>query len=564
MKLAFCVFKYSLIDGLYEEFLDRIKECLQQGHKVDVYTTGQVPVPAGVNTITLTVQGLWERRRYRSFIKQLKCHLKRTSYDLVVGLKRMPGLSSYHATPTNCLQALAKVDAANSLSCAGTEFPIRCKEPLPASFDQNCLVRAEWQGRPVLAKIIKKKCQAKYELCNYQTLKTIGVEVPTLLFNGWLNTQKKYVFLYEDMQFAQNLAKLLPKLDKISRNKLLTSLVTTIAKLHQAGLRQKNLQLKDFLAGEEKLYFHKLQKIVVPSGKRAIIRRKRMQELAAILAQLPIYEDDFYQEVYISYLRAYDDVFTLANFSVLKEFIIQARKQYLFASIPKIIADSDTVLRRRSWRSLLICDRDYDNKSMQIFLTDPEAVLQGPAVKLLKADNGCKVTLLEIGGHKLVVKRYNPKGIWRKIKCLLQPSQATASWYNAQRLLALEIATTKPIAILETRFGPLRGWVSYLISEYVPGKTLQDYFKEPVSLEEQLYLGEKITQLLAKLASIQISHGNLEASNILVAKAQPMLLDLDTMRLHRATWRWRLARRRDWHCFMRNWYEQPEIAKLFS
>src|SRR6185312_3962136 len=140
----------------------------------------------------------------------------------------------------------------------------------------------------------------------------------------------------------------------------------------------------------------------------------------------------------------------------------------------------------------------------------------------------------------------------------LRSSRAAISWRNAQRLSMIDIPTAKPVAMLEKRFGPLRS-TSYFINEYVAGKSLQDYFRETNSLEEQLYVSKRITDLFNSLIGIQVSHGDLKATNILIASSKPILLDLDAMRLHRLPCRWRAAHQRDQKRFMKNWENQPEI-----
>jgi len=76
-------------------------------------------------------------------------------------------------------------------------------------------------------------------------------------------------------------------------------------------------------------------------------------------------------------------------------------------------------------------------------------------------------------------------------------------------------------------------------------------------------MAELIAQLLHKLQQQQISHGDLKASNILIADKEAMLIDLDAMRQHADTavfekaWSWDIKR------FMQNWDDDKGLHELF-
>jgi UDP-glucose:(heptosyl)LPS alpha-1,3-glucosyltransferase len=107
MKLAFCLYKYFPYGGLQRDFLRIAEECIRRGHKVDVYTAkweGET-IP-NLMVHTLPIKGIQNHTRMRVFAKQLESHLKSTSYDLVVGFNKLPGLDVYYAADT-CFQAKA-------------------------------------------------------------------------------------------------------------------------------------------------------------------------------------------------------------------------------------------------------------------------------------------------------------------------------------------------------------------------------------------------------------------------------------------------------------------------
>lgn len=76
-------------------------------------------------------------------------------------------------------------------------------------------------------------------------------------------------------------------------------------------------------------------------------------------------------------------------------------------------------------------------------------------------------------------------------------------------------------------------------------------------------LAENMLGLFADLSDAQISHGNLCATNILLSRMKPVLLNLDAMRLHRYQSRWYRAAKCDRKRFMRNWQNHPEVMRVF-
>ena len=85
----------------------------------------------------------------------------------------------------------------------------------------------------------------------------------------------------------------------------------------------------------------------------------------------------------------------------------------------------------------------------------------------------------------LVVKRYNMKSVSHRISRLFRRSRASRAWSYGHLLNSLGIRTPHPIALIEERFGFLRG-KAYLITEYCSGYPAerligkQEFGKEPL------------------------------------------------------------------------------------
>jgi len=59
--------------------------------------------------------------------------------------------------------------------------------------------------------------------------------------------------------------------------------------------------------------------------------------------------------------------------------------------------------------------------------------------------------------------------------------------------------------------------------------------------------------LFYRLYLLNLSHGDMKATNIKILDQQPVLIDLDSMQQHKCAWFFRRKHARDLKRFMRNW-----------
>jgi tRNA A-37 threonylcarbamoyl transferase component Bud32 len=69
---------------------------------------------------------------------------------------------------------------------------------------------------------------------------------------------------------------------------------------------------------------------------------------------------------------------------------------------------------------------------------------------------------------------------------------------------------------------------------------------------------------LQYLSTSQISHGDLKATNFLMAQDGPVIIDLDAMRQLKDPEQFEKAFNKDLDRFMKNWEDNPELASRFE
>jgi len=98
MKLAFCLFNYFPYGGLERNFLRISKECLARGHSLDIFTMRWEGENLTNATVTLIpYSGRFNHTQVASYVNNLSQFLNHTTYDLVMGFNRIPGIDLYYA-----------------------------------------------------------------------------------------------------------------------------------------------------------------------------------------------------------------------------------------------------------------------------------------------------------------------------------------------------------------------------------------------------------------------------------------------------------------------------------
>ncbi|MBN1475018.1 MAG: hypothetical protein JW914_10405 [Syntrophaceae bacterium] len=190
--------------------------------------------------------------------------------------------------------------------------------------------------------------------------------------------------------------------------------------------------------------------------------------------------------------------------------------------------------QEKNLRRFLICRREYFTSEMQVFLENPDSYFDKTMDRFIKKAPGEATTvgIMTVDDKKFVIKRYNPKGFWHGCKRMLRQSRALRSWKNSHYLEQHNISVPKPVAVLIERFGPIRG-TTYFIMEYVDGLRGWDIFKKDSDYRNswKCILGN-VADLLKKLHAARVTHDDFQPSNMIFVENDPVLLDLDHMRIH--------------------------------
>ncbi|WP_044870717.1 lipopolysaccharide kinase InaA family protein [Pseudomonas sp. LFM046] len=429
---------------------------------------------------------------------------------------------------------------------------------------------ALWQGRKVLAKVLvggKAERHFQRELAGARALHEQGIDSPTLLAQGQLAGQGGWL-LFEYLDGAESLWDAWRQVEREAplsdaQQTVLGEALAAIARLHLAGLVQDDLHLDNLLRHRATL------NVIDGGGIRAecpgspLPRDKALANLAVFFAQLPAELAPFLEELLVQYLLVNGE--HALPLEALEKEIARVRKWRLGDYMKKIARDCTLFSVVRGAFGLRAVRREAE-AGLEKLLDAPDTALeQGRYLK-----QGATATVAEVvhEGRRLLIKRYNIKGLVHWLSRFWRPSRAWHSWREGNRLEFLGIATPHPLAVLERRFLWLRGR-AYLITEYLSGQDIiarfQPYLDDPdgagVPPEAEL---QALDQLFAALIRERISHGDFKGYNLFWQDGRWTLIDLDAVCQHHSQRSFARAYARDRARFLRNWPAESALYQLLD
>lgn len=425
-----------------------------------------------------------------------------------------------------------------------------------------------WNGQSVFAKLFFGKSAASYakrDREGSEWLRSAKILTPALLYVAEL-TQKINVLIYAAIGNALN-AEYCWRQQPQLHDLLADSLVDALAKHHAAGLVQTDLHLKNFLIHEQAadaLKVYTLDGDGVRKIGRLGVKCKRLANLATLFSKFDVLDDNRIPVLYHRYCSAIGLTYDVSDESRMMKSVwhIRHRVSRTYAD-KKVFRTCSDVTVEKSFRYFHAVAADVlinpQAANLDTYLADSKANL--------KNGNTCTVGLGNLANQRMVIKRYNTKSLWHRISRALRSSRAEVSWANAHRFLISNIATPKPLALVEKRWGCLRDR-AYFLSAYVDAPDVTQFFTQQPDVELQKRAAQNLANLFLKLYLLKFSHGDCKASNIKMTNGQPVLIDLDGVRSYDdcwlSNWRFERAHVKDLKRFMKNWQDDVPTLTLLK
>ncbi|MBM3350974.1 MAG: hypothetical protein FJY53_04195 [Betaproteobacteria bacterium] len=422
-------------------------------------------------------------------------------------------------------------------------------------------------ARAVYAKVFKGKRayhHFKRDLAGVRSLLKAGIPTPAILAEDQIDGKKtEYVAIYSAIQNAKNIEEVWLYLADDARFNLAKRLVQVLAQHHAAGLIQTDLYLKNFLLADDAIY--SLDGDGVRHLSKLFRWRQQLKNLATLFSKMDVLDGKWLHELFSVYCQR------LGFESSMTEVI---RLQRLTSKIRHQVTTryADKKVFRRCTDVSVVQDATYFLAFSTDFNVERSGLLSLDRFLLntafnIKNGRTCTIASAQIAGRLLVIKRYNIKNFWHGLNRAFRQSRAAISWANAHRLIISNIATPKPLALVEERFGFLRGRAYYL-SEYVDAPDVLQFFASTQSDDERRLVASNIAKLFHKLYLLKFSHGDFKATNVKVLNFEPVLIDLDALQAHFgqffSDWRFERKHVMDIKRLMQNWRDDADAFMLLK
>jgi tRNA A-37 threonylcarbamoyl transferase component Bud32 len=441
--------------------------------------------------------------------------------------------------------------------------------------NKRLVCRGVWKGQAVYAKLFIGNGAKRYAQRDKQGVDALiaaSIATSKLLLIDTLDDTE--ILIFEAIPHSQNVESVWVQRNASQRLELASMLAQTLGQHHHARLMQTDLYLKNFLFDGQQLYSidgdgirqYDVISYQQASSNFAVLLSKF--DVLEVLAWMPKLLMQYHmanpsvelvasdisrlsERHRIKAASAYADKKVFRQCTDVKKYALQPQG----SSPQNIPAKAGYSCMKGAW---ILASSDAENTD---FTEDLDALIG--TQNLLKNSNTCTVALVEMDDKKIVIKRYNIKNFWHGISRAFRQSRAAASWANAHRLKILKIATAKPIALIEHRsLGVFRG-KAYFLAEYTDAPDVAQYFAQTQNKSQRAEAVKNIATLFYKLYLLHISHGDMKATNIKMQGAQPLLIDLDSMRQHRTHFTSSVAHLKDLHRFMQNWQNEPALYNAF-
>ncbi len=425
-----------------------------------------------------------------------------------------------------------------------------------------------WQGKPVVVKLFFDAKRAYHhvekELNGIDLLKTNKIPSPTLYYQTYTEDKQTHVLILERIFHADSLDTLWQERQSIEVIlPLLQAVIIEIATQHVLGVVQHDMHLKNFLVTDKVIYT--LDGGQIELFPHLLPKKTSMQNLALFLAQFGVGVKAYQEKLFRYYAKArgwilkqqdIDDLFLL-----IKNWNEIRWRRYL----RKIFRPSTDYAKLTTWRMKGMYRRKDAGKEFNYLLKNPDIAFTHTSRVMLKQGRSATVVKVTLDGREYVVKRYNIKNGWHRLRRTFRHTRARKSWCLAHKFDLFGVNTAKPVAFIERKLLGFRG-KSYFVMEYIPGEQANLFFAKHRQEEAKTAaMLARVVHLLRSTAKLEITHGDLKITNILINnREQPVLIDLDGAQEHASLSSLRFAWQKEIKRFLRNFEDQPSLREKFK
>lgn len=455
------------------------------------------------------------------------------------------------------------------------EYFITVEQVLRVLPGRRIVAKIRLNNNDYLMKLFINDTKNKYinrEVDGYNLLNATAIKTPKLCHSGKLSDGNSNILLYQYIT-ANSLLHLWHRRTEAIATKdgLIQQVISIIAQMHKNQLIQKDIHLGNFLIAGSDIYVIDTADICQLVTKKASTQ-VLVVNLATFLAQFEQDNDDQLSN-WLPYY--FNELLSVTNNSsqfkldtapstnqqqteqAIIEEVAKQRKLRVKRYLKKVFRDSTEFVAKKSFFCNIVYNRCSEQDDFVQLIENIEKFFKQGV--FLKQGNTAEVVQVVLDGRVLVIKKYKAHRLKYWLRRCWRKSRAWISWKNACRLKMLGIASVKPIALIEKRFGFIT-LDSYFITEEISGINALNYYRNKSPSQQEL---DGFSKLFIQLHKSRLIHGDMKATNFMMVNGSPLLIDLDSMQEYPALLNYRRAYTKEITRFMKNWADNKVLHSIF-
>ncbi len=203
-----------------------------------------------------------------------------------------------------------------------------------------------------------------------------------------------------------------------------------------------------------------------------------------------------------------------------------------------------------------VCKKSSYYGQVKDLINDPDSFINEG--KIIKDEAGHTIVSVDIEGKEVIIKRYNVKNFWHRLKRAFKSSRANNYWIACHWLQAVGVDTIEPIGIIEKyRYG-LKA-ETYFLSYRAKGERLEQFIQGPDPL-----IANRIVSIFRRMGWINFSHGDAKTGNFLLENGYLKVFDLDKAKAGQWDFIFKRKIADDYQRMLKGWEHLPAMQDMLK
>lgn len=307
-----------------------------------------------------------------------------------------------------------------------------------------------WQSKSVFVKFFfdekEAEKQMKADIAGVRLLQENKILTPKLYSHGANQDNRIHVLIFERIFNSKNLKEIWHnKKSVLQVLPILESVIKLIAKQHELGIFQRDLNHTNLLLTENAMYL--VDGACIKYFSQPVSKEMSIKNIAKLFSylgsEITLYQENLFN-LYVKFRHWTIENKDLAT--LLAQIKKKNKKRWLKAK-KNIYTDSRNFITIKNKYVHGVWNRNYFSNEMLELIHNPDMFLNHPTATLLTTNPNMIVMKVKVANHNLKVEKYHsvPWYQW------FRQTPASVSWQLAHKSIYVGAMKTNPVAYVEKR-----------------------------------------------------------------------------------------------------------------